>query len=144
MAFTGNHEHSLDAKNRLTIPARNRTELAGGVSLVKGFEKCLQVWPQQDYDRVTQQALAGVNPLSKEARILKRHLYGNAQGTELDSAGRIGIPAGYLSHANITKDVVVLGAGEYLEVWDRETWQSFDADLIARAADHIASIGHPA
>ena len=144
MPFQGNHEHSLDAKNRLTVPARSRAELAGGVSLVKGFERCLQVWPQQDYDRVAQQALAGLNPLAPQARDLKRHLYGNAIATELDSAGRIGIPAGFLSHAGITKDVVVIGAGEYLEIWDRETWQSFDADLIARAADHIASIGHPA
>jgi MraZ protein len=144
LPFQGNHDHSLDAKNRLTVPAKSRADLAGGVSLVKGFEQCLQVWPQPDYDRVAQQALAGINPLSPQARDLKRHLYGNAMATELDSAGRIGIPAGFLAHAGITKDVVVVGAGEYLEIWDRETWQSFDADLIARAADHIASIGHPA
>ncbi len=144
MPFQGNHDHSLDAKNRLTVPAKSRADLAGGVSLVKGFERCLQVWPQQDYDRVAQQALAGLNPLSPQARDLKRHLYGNAMPAELDSAGRIGIPAGFLAHAGITKDVVVVGAGEYLEIWDRATWQSFDADLIARAADHIASIGHPA
>jgi transcriptional regulator MraZ len=144
LPFQGNHDHSLDAKNRLTVPAKSRGDLAGGVSLVKGLERCLQIWPQKDYDRVTEQALAGINPLGPQARDLRRHFYGNAMATELDSAGRIGIPAGYLAHAGITKDVVVVGAGGYLEIWDRESWQTYDAGLISRAADHIASIGHPA
>ncbi len=144
MPFQGNHDHSLDAKNRLTVPAKSRPELAGGVSLVKGFERCLQVWPASDYERVTKQALEGLNPLSPQARDLKRHLYGNAMATELDSAGRINLPASFLQYAGITKDVVVIGSGEYLEVWDRDAWNTDDADLIPRAADHIASVGHPA
>jgi MraZ protein len=144
LPFQGNHDHSLDAKNRLTVPAKSRPELAGGISLAKGFERCLQIWPAQDYDRVARQALAGLNPLSPQARELKRHLYGNAIATELDSAGRIMLPQPFLQYADITKDVVVVGAGEYLELWDRDTWHSYDADLIGRAADHIASVGHPA
>ena len=144
MSFHGIHDHALDAKNRLTIPAKSRSELAAGVSLTKGFEQCLQVWPSPDYDRVTREALAGLNPLSPQARDLKRHLYGNTVSTELDSAGRIMIPPPFLAHAGIKKDVVVIGSGEYLEIWDRETWHAYDADLIARAADHIANVGHPA
>ena len=144
MSFHGIHDHALDAKNRLTIPAKSRSELAAGVSLTKGFEQCLQVWPAPDYDRVTREALAGLNPLSPQARDLKRHLYGNTIATELDSAGRIMIPPAFLAHAEIKKDVVVIGSGEYLEIWDRETWHTYDADLIARAADHIANVGHPA
>jgi MraZ protein len=144
LPFQGNHDHSLDAKNRLTVPAKSRPELAGGVALVKGFERCLQVWPAPDYDRVAKEALAGLNPLSPQARDLKRHLYGNAVTMELDSAGRINLPPGFLEHAGITKDVVVVGAGEYLELWDRESWQTYETDLIPRAADHIASVGHPA
>ena len=144
MPFQGNHDHSLDAKNRLTVPAKFRPELAGGVSLVKGFEPCLQVWPAAEYAEVARQALQGLNPLGPQARDLKRHLYGNAMATELDSAGRIGLPSHFMAHANIAKDVVVVGSGEYLELWDRDAWHSFDADLIQRAADHIASIGHPA
>jgi MraZ protein len=144
LSFNGIHDHTLDAKNRLTVPAKSRPELAGGVSLTKGFEPCLQLWPAKDYERVTRAALEGLNPLGPEARALKRHLYGNTIATELDSAGRIMVPANFLQHAGITKDVVVVGSGEYLELWDREAWSTYDADLIARAADHIATVGHPA
>jgi MraZ protein len=144
LPFHGIHDHTLDAKNRLTVPARFRAELSGGVVLAKGFETCLQVYPAATHGEITQAALAGVNPLSPEARELKRHLYGNALHTELDSAGRIMIPPPFLQRAGITKDAVVIGAGECLEIWDRATWHSYDTDLIPRAADHIANVGHPA
>jgi len=144
LSFHGIHDHSLDAKNRLTVPAKARPELAAGVSVTKGFERCLQVWPAADYDRVTRDALAGLNPLSPQARELKRHLYGNKVSIDLDSAGRIMVPAPFLTYAGISKEVVVIGDGEYLELWDRAAWHSYDADLIPRAADHIANVGHPA
>ncbi len=144
MPFQGNHDHSLDAKNRLTVPARFRAQLAGPIVLGKGFERCLQVFPETDYDAIAEQALAGVNPLSQEARDLNRHLFGNSTPTELDSAGRIMVPGPFLAHAGIEKDAVIVGAGQWLEIWDRATWQEYDTGLIGRAADHIASVGHPA
>lgn len=144
MAFRGIHDHSLDAKNRLTVPARFRAELAGPIVLGKGFETCLQVFPEKVYEGIADAALAGVNPLSPQARDLNRHLFGNSTPTELDSAGRIMLPKDFLEYAGITKDAKVVGAGQWLEIWDRATWQEYDAGLIGRAADHIASVGHPA
>ena len=143
MPFHGNHDHSLDAKNRLTVPARFRPELGHGIVLAKGFETCLQAYPAAEYDRIARAALEGVNPLSPRARELHRHLYGNTLPTELDSAGRIMLPAPFLQHAGISRDVVVIGAGFCLEIWDRVTWRQYDAGLIERAADHIASVGDP-
>ena len=144
MAFRGIHDHSLDAKNRLTVPSKFRAQLAGPIILSKGFERCLQVFPETDYDAIAERALAGVNPLSQEARDLNRHLYGNSTPAELDSAGRIMVPPPFLAHAGIEKDAVIVGAGQWLEIWDRTTWQEYDTVLIGRAADHIASVGHPA
>ncbi len=144
MAFRGIHDHSLDAKNRLTVPARFRAQLAGPIVLGKGFERCLQVFPEAVYESIADAALAGVNPLSPQARDLNRHLYGNSMPTELDSAGRIMLPGPFLAHAGIEKDAVIVGAGQWLEIWDRATWQEYDTGLIGRAADHIASVGHPA
>ena len=112
--------------------------------LAKGFETCLQIYPAATYDSIAQQAMAGVNPLSPQARDLSRHLYGNTLPTELDSAGRIMLPQPFLNYAGITKEAVVIGAGPCLEVWDRAGWQAYDSDLIPRAADHIANVGHPA
>ena len=144
MPFHGIHDHTLDAKNRLTVPARFRAELSGGVVLAKGFETCLQVYPSATYDEIARTALAGVNPLSPQARDLSRHLYGNTFPGELDSAGRIMLPPLFLQYAGISKEAVVIGAGPCLEIWDRASWQAYDTDLIPRAADHIAHVGHPA
>ena len=104
----------------------------------------MQLWPTAEYERVARDALAGLNPLGPEARSLKRHLYGNAVATELDAAGRIMVPPKLLGYAGLSKDVVMVGAGECLEVWDSATWDVYDAQLTAEAADHIANIGHPA
>lgn len=144
MPFTGIHDHTLDAKNRLTVPARARPDLGHAVSVVKGFDGCLELWPSADYDAIARQALQGVNPLSREARDLRRHLHGNSFQTELDKAGRVMLPANFLTHASISKDVVLVGTGSNLEVWDRDAYAAQDADLIARASDHIERLGHPA
>jgi len=144
LPFHGIHNHTLDAKNRLTIPARARALLSGGATLMMGFEPCLETWPTDEHTQVVRQALAGLNPFSEQARVLKRHFYGNTVATELDSAGRIMLPPPFAAHAGIAKDVKVIGAGERLELWDAGSWGSHSADLISRAADHIASVGHPA
>jgi MraZ protein len=143
LPFHGIHDHTLDAKNRLTVPARFRPELGHGVVLTKGFERCLQAYPAAEYDRIAEASLAGVNPLSPQARELRRHLYGNTFPTELDSAGRIMVPGPFLQYAGIARDVVVIGAGQCLELWDREAWGEYDSGLIERAADHIERVGHP-
>ena len=144
MPFHGIHDHTLDAKNRLTVPARFRAELSGGVVLAKGFETCLQVYPAATYDQIARTALAGVNPLSPQARDLSRHLYGNTFPGELDSAGRIMIPPPFLQYGGISKDAVVIGAGDCLEIWDRATWHTHDAELTQLAPDLTAALGHPA
>jgi MraZ protein len=82
--------------------------------------------------------------MSAEARELKRHLYGNSTTMELDSAGRVMLPPKFAAHAGIGKEVTVIGAGDYLELWDRDAYDAQNADLIQRAADHIQSVGHPA
>ncbi len=89
MAFHGTFEHSLDTKNRLTVPAKFRAALAGKVFLVRGVDPCISLYPEAVYTALTEAALSGLNPFSPQARELKRMLYGNATDTELDSAGRV-------------------------------------------------------
>ena len=144
MAFHGTFEHSLDAKNRLTIPAKFRAALAGKVFLVRGADPCISVYPEQTYTGLTQAALAGLNPFSPQARELKRMFYGNATDTELDSAGRVMLTPRQLEHAGIGREVVITGAGDCLELWDRSAWEAYDRDLSQRAPDLTASLGHPA
>ena len=79
-----------------------------------------------------------------QARELKRVLFANATDVELDSAGRVMVPPRYREHAGIDRDVVITGAGDCLELWDAATWATYDSDLIERAPDLTAGLGHPA
>ena len=144
MAFHGTFEHSLDSKNRLTVPSRFRSALSGKVFLVRGVDRCISVYPEQTYSAMTEAALAGLNPFSPEARELRRYFHSNASQVELDSAGRVMLSTRQLEHAGIDRDVVVIGAGDCLELWDPSTWADYDLDLTARAPDITASLGHPA
>ena len=144
MAFHGTFEHTLDAKNRLTVPSKLRAAFSEGAFLVRGADKCISLYPFRTYSALTEAALSGVNPLSAQAKQLKRFFHANAQQVELDSAGRVMLNPRQLEHAGIERDVVVAGAGDCLEVWDRATWESYDADLAQRAPELTASLGHPA
>lgn len=144
MAFRGTFDYTLDAKNRLTVPAKFRAALADGVVIAKGIERCVAIWTPAEYDAHTAAALHGLNPLSPQARELRRFFSANAFDTELDSAGRVMVPGFLIEHGGLRKDVVVTGAGDCLEVWDREAWAAYNDDLSARVPDISASLGQTA
>jgi MraZ protein len=144
LAFHGTFEHSLDAKNRLTVPAKLRAAFSDGAFLVREADRCISMYPSATYSALTDAALSALNPLSAQAKQLKRYFHSNALAVELDAAGRVMVPGRLLQHAGIGRDVVVTGAGDCLELWDRSTWEAYDQDLMARAPDLTASLGHPA
>jgi MraZ protein len=144
MAFRGTFDHTLDAKNRLTIPAKFRASLADGVVLAKGIERCVQVWTPRAFDAYVSTALAGLNPLSEQARKLNRFFAANSLDVELDSAGRVMVPGFLLEHGELQKDVVVTGAGDCLEVWGRVAWADYNEALSNELPDIAAAFGHPA
>jgi len=144
LAFHGTFDHTLDAKNRLTVPSKLRTAFAEGAFLVRSTERCISLYPSATYSSLTEAALSGLNPLHPQARELRRYFHSNASQVELDSAGRVMLSARQLEHAGIERDVVVIGAGDCLELWDPSTWADYDQDLTARAPDITASLGHPA
>ena len=140
MAFRGTFELTLDAKNRLTVPAKLRAALAEGVVLAKGVERNVGIWKPEDYEAQIQATLAGQNPMSPQARELRRFFSSGAFDTELDAAGRVMIPAFLVEHAGLNRDVVVTGAGDCLEVWSREAWRDYEPDLTNRITDITASL----
>jgi MraZ protein len=144
MVFRGTFEYSLDAKNRLTVPSRFRAALAGGVVLAKGLERCVTLWTPDGFDSYSQSALAGLHPVSPQAQKLKRFFNANSLDTELDSAGRVGIPSFLIEHAGLSKEVFVTGTHDALEIWDRATWSEYNATLSSEVHDITASLGHTA
>ena len=99
--FHGTFDHTLDAKNRLTVPSKFRSTLAGTVFLVKGAEPCLSLYPAETYQAMAEAALASMNPLSTQKREFQRLFYANAMSMELDGAGRIMLPPRFMEHAGI-------------------------------------------
>jgi MraZ protein len=144
MAFRGTFDYSLDAKNRLTVPAKFRAALADGVVLAKGLDPCVAVWTPAEFDAYVTTSLEGFHPLSPERQKLERFFSANSLDAELDSAGRVGIPSFLLDHARLRKEVVVTGSGRSLEVWDRAAWADYNSALATDISDITARLGHPA
>jgi MraZ protein len=142
VAFRGTFDYSLDAKNRLTVPSKFRAQLADGLVLAKGLERCVAVWTPDAFDAYTTQALKDFHPLSPEAEKLNRFFSANSLDAELDSAGRVMIPAFLLEHAGLAKEVVVTGVGSRLEVWDRQAWADYNDALSGDVAQITAALGH--
>jgi MraZ protein len=141
VAFRGTFDYSLDAKNRLTVPAKFRAVLSDGVVLAKGVEQCIQLWRPQDYEAFTADATQGFHRLSPEGRKLRSFFAANSLDTDLDSAGRVGVPPFLLEHAGLEKEVVVVGADDCLEVWDRNRWSDYNAALTDEIANITAQLG---
>ncbi len=140
--FRGTFDHTLDAKNRLTVPARYRAALADGVVLAMpvDLEPCVCVWRPQDYATYTERALAEMPPLSPRLSELERFFYGSSLDAELDAAGRIMVPASLGRHARLAKEVVVVGVGDRLELWDRAAWDEHRSSLLSGVAEVTARV----
>jgi MraZ protein len=150
LTFRGTFEHSLDAKHRLTIPAKFRAALSGGVVLAPspeleaGAPRTVAVWTPEAYDEYTTTTLAGLNPASPKARELKRFFFNSSFDTELDSANRVMIPQQLMGYAGLDKDVTVTGSGECLEIWDRRRHRQNFEEVLTRIPDLTASLGDTA
>ena len=150
MTFRGTFEHALDAKHRLTIPAKFRAALSDGVVLAPSHEvqtgapRTVAIWTPEAYDQYTTSSLAGLNPFEPKARELKRFFFNASFDTELDAANRVMIPAPLMDYAGLDKEVVVTGSGECLEVWDRTRYGQNFEDVLTRIPDIAASLGHTA
>jgi MraZ protein len=133
----GTHEHTIDDKNRLTLPARFRQAFSDGLVLTRGIEQCLQAYRREDWDRHVQSRLAPLDPLSKEARKMERYFFASAAEAELDKQGRVMIPAALIEHAQLGREVVVAGVNDRLEIWDREAWRR-ELEQIEGSAEDVA------
>ena len=131
----GTFEHTIDDKNRLTLPAKYRESFADGIVVTRGVDPCLEAWGREDWVRRLESGLAALDPLSKATRRLQRLVYPGAADTDLDKQGRVMIPAQLLEQAQIQRDVVVAGMRDHLEIWDRDAWRRELAEVEGSAED---------
>ncbi len=144
--FRGTFDHTLDSKNRLTVPARYRAALSEGVVLAMpvDLKPCVGVWRPEEYERYSRRALAELPPLSSALNELERFFYGSSQDADLDAAGRVMIPGFLGEHAALSREVVVVGAGDRLELWDRGRWDDHRPTLLGGVAEITARVDNAA
>jgi transcriptional regulator MraZ len=133
----GEHDHTLDEKNRLTLPAKHRQALAGGVVLTRGLDACVEAYPAADWQQLVQSRLAGLNSLSRETRVLERFYYTGAVEAKPDKQGRVMLPPALIEHAGLDREVVVVGMRDRLEIWDRAAWRDQLKEVMG-SAEHVA------
>ncbi len=122
--FIGEYQHNLDAKGRIVIPGRFRDELNVSFILTRGLDGCLTIYSMEQWEKL----FTEINKLpttKKAARQYIRMLTSTATECTLDNQGRIQIPQFLSKPVNITKECVVIGANDHIEIWDKETWESY-------------------
>lgn len=125
--FLGQAIHTIDDKNRLAIPARFRTDLATGLYLTKGVDRCLYALTPDGWNQLAARIRA-LPSLQADARRLQRHFFSGADHLVPDKLGRIVIPPSLREYAGLKGEVVVAGVNTRIEIWDKATWDAEEAD----------------
>jgi MraZ protein len=119
----GEYEHTIDEKNRLTLPAKFRQRFGEGAVLTRGMDGCLYAYTREDWGRLVDERLRELDTLSREARLMQRFFFSAAAEAELDKQGRVMLPSALIESANLKREVVVAGVYDHLEIWDRPAWR---------------------
>jgi MraZ protein len=118
----GKYYNSIDAKNRLIVPAKFRDDLSGNCVMMKGFDDCLVLYPEHvwEAEQAKYQTLPGI---SAEARRLTRYFNENSYDCDVDKQGRTVIPPQLRELAGIQKELVTIGMGDRMEIWAKEVYE---------------------
>jgi MraZ protein len=132
--FLGTHTPRLDDKGRLFLPAKFRDELAGGVVITRGQERCLYVFTRPDFAAKAEE-LQSASLTSRNARNYSRMFFSSASDEVPDKQGRVTVPAALRQYAGLERDCVVIGANTRLEIWDAAAWAAYEAEQEQAFAD---------
>ncbi|MBN1483513.1 MAG: division/cell wall cluster transcriptional repressor MraZ [Chloroflexia bacterium] len=142
--FLGEYRHTIDAKGRLAVPARFRSNLEEGLVVTRGLDPCLHIYSQAEWFPLAER-LSGL-PLGEPAvRALRRSFFASAYACEMDKQGRVLIPAPLREYAGLEGDVVVAGLHNYIELWSVPRWEGEELPRLASGAsslaEHLSSLG---
>lgn len=132
--FLGEHQHTLDDKGRVILPARFRDKLKGGVVLTVAKDRCIDVFPQVEFERqvmaLQDKVEAGEAPLS-DLRMFSAKAFEQVP----DGQGRVTIPQALREYARLDRDLTVNGAVRSIQIWDRDAWEDYQEGAADRFAD---------
>ena len=137
--FLGTHTPRLDEKGRIFLPAKFRDRLAGGLVVTRGQERCLYVFPTDEFVRLAE-TMRAAPVTSKAVRDYLRVFLSGASDEIPDRQGRVTVPATLREYAGLTRDCTVIGAGSRVELWDTTAWNSYLASTEQAFADQSEEV----
>jgi len=132
--FLGEHQHTIDPKGRIVLPRRFRDDLAKGCFITKGQDRCLFVFTPEQWEQEVER-IRSLPRTDRRLRNYSRVFFAGASDQKLDKQGRIQIPASLRDYADLDKEVLVVGVGERVEIWNADTWQEVTSDADAEYSD---------
>ena len=139
--FTGEYNHTIDAKGRLIVPSKFREQLGEEFVVTKGLDGCLFVYSTEEWNRF-EGKFSEVPLTTKDARKFSRFFFAGAATCEVDKQGRILLPANLREYAGLEKDIVSAGVMNRVEIWDKNRWMdNSEYDDMDEIAEHMAELG---
>jgi len=136
----GQYKHTIDAKKRLALPAKFRSELGEKVVITKGVENCLVVYTEKEW-QIFSEKLSNMPISQVEARSFARIILAGAMEITLDRLGRILLPDYLKDYAELKKDVAVCGLSNRLEIWDLEKWNKYNKEAEKGVQEIVSQLG---
>ena len=133
--LTGEYQHNMDLKGRVTVPSKFREDLGDKFYVCKGLDGCLFLLSQAQWDKLVEKVSA--IPLA-QGKGIQRYFFSGAAEVEPDKQGRILLPPNLREHADLGKEVVVIGVGDYVELWEPDRWQKMKDSM--RGGDMAAAM----
>lgn len=141
--FLGEYQHSIDAKGRLILPAKIREGLGEKFIATRGFDNCLSVYPMDEW-AIWESKLKQLPIGNPKARLVVRNILSGAAELEADKQGRVLIPQNLRDHAQLDKDVVVIGVSNRVEIWSKAVWDNYSEQMrpgLEQLSDDLADLG---
>lgn len=132
--FLGEYLHTIDDKGRLTLPAKFRAELATGVVVTRGIDKCLFAFPMAEWEKLAER-VSNLPLTEAQAREFRRLLFSGANDAELDKQGRVLLPQYLREYAGLDGNVIVAGLNTHMEIWAPEAWNAIRNNFEAEASN---------
>lgn len=140
--FMGEYHHNFDEKSRIIMPSKFRYDLGETFVITRGIDSCLFVYPKETWNNITNK----LNELSftkKDVRSFQRFFLSAATVCEFDKQGRINISSPLASYANLTKECVIIGVNDRIEIWSKENFDKFlneSMENVTEIAEHLFEV----
>jgi MraZ protein len=138
----GEYRHSIDDKNRLSLPSKFRKEMGKTVVIAPGLDSCLFIFSMKEWEKIAERlSVSETSMLQANNRSFNRYLLGGAVEVEVDAVGRMLVPEYLRERAKLKSKVVFIGVRDRAELWDEKTWEAYRADVEAKADTLAEKLG---